>query len=172
MTTSFLPLINRILEVAETAAGSDSRTIPAGSFRYDTVATKGTELVSQDAIIKPVFEVDDIVPRDNRSFSEHASVALYDIEVRLTVTYKPRTDLPDWNKKELIAQMRDDMHKIRRTLGNPDTLTSFNGTDTGLASGCLEFVNASPIRWITSGENTALASQTLTLTGKIILEYV
>lgn len=173
MSNSYLPLINRLLQVAETAAGSDSRTIPANTFRYDTVATKDVSSVSQDAVVRPVFEVDDVIPRDNKSYSEHASTCLYDIEIRITATYKVNTGIPDWNKKELIALMRDDAHKVRRAYGNPDTLTTYEGTDTGLASGMLEFANASPIRWINSQDGvSALASQTLTFTGKLTLDFV
>src|SRR5688500_14720818 len=117
---SFSNLINRMLEVAETAAGTDGRTIPANSFRYDTVATKDASLVVQDAIVKPVFEVEDVIPKNANAYSEHYSNTIYDIEVRLSVTYKVASNHPDWNKKELIARMRDDAHKVRRAFGNPD----------------------------------------------------
>jgi hypothetical protein len=166
MTTSFQPIIDRIIEVAQTAAGTDGRTIPLSSFRFDANTEKDPSLTAQNALVRPVFEIEDLIPRDIDGLSENASLALYEIDVRLRVTYKVNTTLPDVNRNALVGLMRDDLHKIRRALGNPET---FDQEETGLASGMLEFVSASGISWrIADG----IASQVLTFSGKVFLDYV
>ena len=171
MTTQFEPLINRILEVATLAAGTDGRTIPAGAFRYDTHSTKEPSLVSQDAIVSPVFELEDLIPSNANAYSENATATIYDVEIRILVTYKVRSGVPDIDRKEIIARLRNDVHLVRRALGNPETLSTFQGTDTGLHSGCLDFVSASAIRWIQAEGIVSLASQTLSFTGKVTLDF-
>lgn len=171
MTTSFEPMISRLFQVAENAVGDSGRVIPTNAFRYDSVSAKDAALVAQDVNVRPLFELDDIILSNSNAYSEHYSNTIYDFEIRFNAIYSVRSDLPDWSKRVLLARIKDDVHRIRRALSNPDILDLFEGTETGVISGCFEFRNAGAIRWISKGEKVSLANQQIIFSGKIALDF-
>lgn len=164
-TTSFQPLIDRIIAIAQTAAGTDGRVIPLNSLRNDTTSEKDPSLVAQDAVIRPIFEIEDIVPESHPSrYGEHASTALYLLKIVLKITYKSNKTLPDFNRNTLVGTIRNDMHIVRRALCNPGT---FDSDATGVVG--VDFIRSNPIIWNTPA---GLASQTLEFSAHCYLDFV
>ena len=144
MATEYQPIIDRVYEVLTDGAGA-ARTLSEAN-RFATGLYPGQELDHQarDARQQKRCWVA-AGPLGRGDESEVNDRALYNVSVRVDLTYalEPAADQAAW--REIAGLMPLDAHRIRGALGFPGNLTATAGGDpTGLASGCLLFESWTP----------------------------